>query len=180
MQGRGDVPDLLISVPVRPLQEDFRGGLFGYQEKGRNKWAGPLYKLRIVTEEGRDAEQPQFDSIRVKAHNMMLNPLTDVVRTITFVYCPEERLSRVRVPIRYINEEKSPGLREGGWLNRLQQNVDIHVDPFTPAPLYATQDVGEMRVKDRKHIGDLQFDGKGKGCNTVLADDTVATMISKV
>lgn len=110
---------------------------------------------------------------------MMQNQITEAVKTIEFLYCPEDELVRVRVPITYINEEKCPGLREGGWLNRVQQNVDINVAPFTEAPLYATQDVGGMGIKDRKTLGELQFQGKGNGCQTILADDTVATIISK-
>lgn len=179
MQGRGDLPDLQIKVPLAPLQQDYYNGYFAYQKKGRNKWTGPLYKLRLVSENGDTGDLP-FESVRVKAHNMMLNPLTEAVKTIGFIYCPEEKLTRVRVPIKYINEEKCPGMREGGYLNRLQQNIDINVEPFVRPPKFVVQDVGGMQIRDKRTISDLQFEGKGDGCYTVLADDTLVTMISKI
>lgn len=128
-----------------------------------------------------ESEMPDipFERIRVKAQNMELNGITEVPKTITFLYCPEEEPVRVRVPIRYINEEKAQGLREG-YLNRIVQNVDINVAPFCQAPLYAVQDVGGMKLKDRRYLGELTFEGKGMGCRTVLPDDMIATMISRV
>lgn len=190
VQGRGKLPDLQIKVLLAPIQEDFFSGLFAIQKLGKNKWSGPLYQLRFIQEEHAEEEKLgesqvlvnplPVETIRVKAHNMMLNPITEAVKTIAFLYCPENEPVRVRVPIKYINEEKCPGLREGGWLNRVQQCVDINVAPFTEPPLFATQDVGGMGLKDRKTIGDLKFKGKGNACVAVLPPDTMATIISKI
>lgn len=190
MQGRGKLPDVQIKVPLAPIQEDLFNGLFAIQKLGKSKWSGPLYQLRFIHEKHAEEEEAEeskgsvnplpFETIRVKPHNMMLNPITEAVKTIAFLYCPENEPVRVRVPIKHINEEKCPGLREGGWLNRVQQCVDINVAPLTESPLFATQDVGGMGMKDRKTIGDLEFEGKGNGCRTVLPLDTMTTVISKI
>lgn len=127
-----------------------------------------------------DAAPLPVDRLRVKSHNMELHPLTDVPRTAAFLYCPEHEPVRVRIPIRYINRDKAPGLKEGGWLNRIIPYIDVSVAPRTKAPLFATLDVAGMRIKDRRRITDVQFEGKGNGCRPVLADDIVTTVVSKV
>lgn len=187
IQGRGKFPDMLIKVPLAPVLRDFEDRLFANSKYARLKWSGPLYELRPVANTEHDdweweSERPDipFERIRVKAQNMELNGVTEVPKTIAFLYCPEEEPVRVRVPIRYINEEKAEGLRERGYLNRIVQNVDVNVAPFCRAPLYAVQDVGGMKLKDRRCVGELMFKGKGMGCRTVLPDDVVATMISRV
>lgn len=177
----------MIKVPLAPILQDFEKRLFANARCGKVKWSGPLYELRPVEDADQhswkwESEKPiiPFERIRVKTHNMELNGITEVPKTVTFLYCPEEEPVRVRVPIRYINEEKADGLREGGYLNRIVQNVDVNVAPFCRAPLYAVQDVRGMKLKDRRLVGELMFEGKGMGCRTVLQDDIVATMISRV
>lgn len=180
LQGRGKVPDLLINVPIDPILQDLHNRLFAPQKLGKVKWSGPLYQLQLLPDPSGAPSPLPVQTIRVKPHNMQLNQITEVPKTIAFMYCPEEEPVRVRIPIRYINEEKCPGLKEGGWLNCIIPAIDINVAPFTRAPLFATLDIGNLHLKDRKTVADLQFEGKGDGCRTILADDLVTTVISKV
>lgn len=171
---------MLLNVPIAPILEDLHNKRYTAQKLGKVKWSGPLYQLRLLPDpNGTPSPLPQ-QTIRVKPHNMELNALTEIPKTIAFVYAPEKEPVRVRIPLRYINQEKCPGLKEGGWLNRIIHSIDVNVAPFTKAPLYAVLDVGGLQMKDRKTIGDLVFEGMGNGCRTVLADDTVTTVISKV
>jgi len=85
----------------------------------------------------------------------------------------------VRIPVRYINEEKCTGLKMAGWINGLHRAVDVNVAPGVLPPTFATQDVAGVKLHGRVTIGQLDFERKNQGCRTVLPDDEVCTIISK-
>lgn len=186
VQGRGRIPDLLLQVPIAPLHKDYVDGRFARQKKAKRNSSGPLYEMSFeegaVDEKGGliDVSTIGFDRIRVMAVNMIVHPIRDVPETIAFIYAPEDEPVRVRVPVRCVNQEKCPGLRDAGWLNRLLWSVEVRVAPFTKAPLFVTMDLNGMKMSDKGKIGDLQFEGKGEGCETILPDDTFVTCISSV
>lgn len=170
---------------MAPLLEDLMSGRFAYQKRGKTRFVGPLYELVIeqsTTDEYgevlRTSHLP-FERIRVLAHNMRIHPLTDKPLGVSFRYSPENEPVRVRVPMHCINQEKSPGLREGGWLNRLERYIDINVAAFTPAPSLVTMDVSGMEMKQKRCIADLEFERKNQGCKLVLDEDVTAVVISK-
>lgn len=175
---------MLLEIPAEPLFKDFRNGAFVLQRRGKTKFSGPLYELRVeagtTDEYGNiiDVSNIPFERIRVLPHNMEVHPLTESPVSVSLRYAPENEPVRVRVPIRCINEEKCKGLRDGGWLNRLHRSIDINVAPHTVPPLYATLDVADMSMKEKRSISDLSFRGKGQGCRPVLPGDVPAVMIS--
>lgn len=151
------------------------------QQHGKVKFCGPLYELQVTPDpEGHapDVNIPE-QPIRALPMNMLVHPITDLPVGLVFVYRPASEAARVRVPIRYINMEKCPGLRVGGWLNRIREGVDIAVAPGAVAPGKVTQDLADVPLRGRKFVRELMFDGKDNGCRTVLADDEVTTIISK-
>lgn len=149
------------------------------QQRGKVKFCGPLYDVDVYTtnEEGKEELKT---SVRAWPSSIIVHPLSDIPVGVTFVYRPVDEPVRVRVPIKVINEEKCVGLRQGGWVNMLHKAIDINVAPHVEPPLYVTLDIGGMSLKEKRMIKDLEFDRKGDGCAAVLADDTVATIISKV
>ncbi|CAN8071878.1 unnamed protein product [Agarophyton chilense] len=185
VEGRNKFPDLILQVPKAPLLEDMLAGRFALQKRGKTRFVGPLYELAIeehaVGEYGKllDTASLPFERIRVLAHNIRIHPVGEYPLGVSFRYSPENEPVRVRVPMVCINQEKSPGIRDGGWLNRLQKYIDINVAPFTPAPQFVTMDVSGMGMKEKRFVRDLQFEKKGDGCRTVLGDDEPAVVISK-
>lgn len=192
LQGRGKFPDLLIRVPLAPFLRDFEERLFAVARHGRVKWSGPLYELRPSAEaemeygevcrsgDMKPWQRVPFQRIRVKAVNMELVGPVEVPRSIGFVFCPEEEPVRVRIPVKCINMEKCGGLKDGGFLNRLQSDVDVNVAAWVKAPQVAYVDVAGLGIKGKRTVRDLIFEGKDEGCRAVLDDDVVVTMISKV
>lgn len=181
LQGRGKQPDVLLRVPLKPIDDDYNAGLYCLQKKGKVKLCGPLYELVIHPDPDGFADHDEIPDVpvRVRPMGMLVHPLTDKPVGLNFVLRPENEPVRVRVPIRHINEEKSIGLRAGGWLNTVLQAVDINVAPGVRPPLYATQDVAGLKLHGRATVGELEFEGKGEGCRTVVADETVSTIVSK-
>lgn len=184
-QGRGILDDVLLQVRLDTLRDDFNNGRFTLQKRGKVKFTGPLYELRVedgaLDEYGNEmpACRVGFERARVLAHNMIIHPMSSLPVGLLLRYSPENEPVRVRVPLRFINQEKSSGLRVGGWLNRIHSAVDINVAAGIKAPLFVTADVGNMKMKDKFPIGQLMFDGKGQGCKTVLNDDVTCIIMSK-
>ena len=186
LEGRGLIPNILIQIPKQPIYLDYKRGRYALQRKDRYKFQGPLYELSIeggtLDEYGRELDTSfiPFDRIRVMPMNLLVHPISEQPVGMTLRYSPENEAVRVRVPINCINEGKSEGVRDGGWLNRLMWYVDIHVEPFTKAPLEAIMDVSGLKMKERRYIGDLQFENKGNGCKTILGDEVSAVMVSPI
>lgn len=185
IRGRGRIPDILIQVDPKPFTVDFKSGIFCFMKRAKYMAMGPMYELRIE-EGGLDeygnvmsiAHMP-FERIRVIPHNIQIHPVRNLPNGFQLTYVPEDERVRIRVPIEFINEEKSPGINSGGWLNRFLWNIEIAVDPFVPPPPFAEVDVGALTFKQRVTIEDLMFARKGEGCDTVLPASTPVATISK-
>ena len=168
-------------MDVKTLYQDLHRGVMARQPGGKVYFSGPLYELDLHSKEGeRYPENAPFKRIRVMPVNMTIHPLTEQPVGVEFVYRPVEEAVRVHVPIRLINEEKCHGLRNGGWPNCLLKSLEVAVAPFTVPPIYATLDIAGLGVKDRKYVRDMEFRGKEQGCRTVLKEDTLAFVVSKV
>ncbi len=123
------------------------------QQHGKVKFCGPLYELQITADPEKETAEVELPSqpIRVLPMNMLVHPITDLPVGLSFVYRPASEPVRVRVPIRYINEEKCIGLRTGGWVNKIRRAVDIAVAAGTPAPLKATHDLAGLALRGKKN-----------------------------
>ena len=182
LQGRGKEADVLLRVPLKPINDDYNAGLYALQKRGKVRFCGPLYELTIRPDPEGFADNVSIPEtpVRVQPMGMLVHPLTDVPVGLNLVLRPYDEPVRVRVPIRYINEEKCTGLRYSGWVNPIIQYIDINVAPGVRPPLFATQDLAGMKLYAKATVGELEFEGKGAGCRTVLPHDEVSTIVSKV
>jgi len=63
---------------------------------------------------------------------------------------------RVQVPIHFINEEQSPGVREGGLINHMMTEVEVACLP-ADLPEYIEADLGELELNAIFHMSDLKL-----------------------
>lgn len=175
-------------MPLAPLLDAQALGYLTTQSRGKVKFEGPLYTLRITPPDTDathtwDARPPSPHAplaVRARPMNITVHPLTNDPVGVTFVLAPLDKATRVRVPVRILNQEKCPGVKAGGWVNVLEWYVDVKVAPGVVPPLVATIDVGALGLKERLPFEALQFDGKGEGCRLVKDGETVSTVISVV
>jgi large subunit ribosomal protein L25 len=80
----------------------------------------------------------------------------------------------VFVPVRFINEEKSPGIKRGGVLNVVRHEVEFHC-PANAIPDFIEVDLTGTNLGDSIHISAVTLP---KGVNPVIADRdfTIATI----
>jgi large subunit ribosomal protein L25 len=85
---------------------------------------------------------------------------------------PGSRL-KVNVPVHFINQEVSPGLKRGGVLNIVYHSIEMKV-PADNIPEAITADLGGMDFNDSLHISQIALP---EGCKPTNPDNfTVASL----
>jgi large subunit ribosomal protein L25 len=81
----------------------------------------------------------------------------------------------VEIPVHFINEEKSPGLKVGGVLNIVRHEVEVHC-PADAIPEFFNIDLSGKKIGDSIHISEVTLP---KGVTPVIDRDfTIATIIA--
>lgn len=91
------------------------------------------------------------DSHRVIARDIQLDPVSDRPIHIDFMRVTKGSKIAVNVPIHYINEEASPGLKQGGVLNVVRHEVELYVSPEA-IPEFIEFDMDGIEMGDSIHI----------------------------
>jgi len=90
-------------------------------------------------------------SHRVIARDIQLDPVTDRPLHIDFMRVTKGVKIAVNIPLHYINEEESPGLKLGGVLNVVRHEVELNVSPES-IPEFIEVDLTGAEMGDSIHI----------------------------
>lgn len=112
---------------------------------------------------------------RVLARDVQFDPVTDRPLHIDFLRVAAHTRVRVAVPLAFINQDKSPGLKRGGMLNVVAHELELLVSPDA-IPERIEVDVTGQEMNSSIHLGAIKLP---KGAKTVIADSetTVATIV---
>ena len=116
----------------------------------------------------------QSDLQPVIARDVQLDPVMDFPVHVDLLRVDEKTRIDVAVPVRFLNEEASPGLKRGGVLNVVRHDVEIYA-PATAIPEYLEADISTLDIGDTLHISAFNLP---KGVDLVITDRdfTVATI----
>lgn len=90
------------------------------------------------------------------AREVHFHPVTDRPLHVDFMRVSKDKKITVSVPLHFINEEKSPGIKRGGVLNILIHNLDLICDiDHIPADL--TIDLTGLEIHHTIHLKDLKL-----------------------
>lgn len=89
----------------------------------------------------------------VLARDVQLHPVRDTVEHIDFLRVTDKTKIAVSVPINILNEDKSPGLDQGGILNVIRFEVELNCSA-TKIPDSIDVDIGEKEIGDSIRISD--------------------------
>ena len=95
--------------------------------------------------------QAGSDKHRVIARDIQLDPVSDRPIHIDFMRVTKGVKIAVNVPIHYINEEESPGIKRGGVLNVVRHDVELNVSPEA-IPEFIEVDLTGVDIGDSIHI----------------------------
>ena len=114
------------------------------------------------------------DTHRVIARDVQLDPVTDRPLHIDFMRVSKGATIAVNIPMHYINEEASPGIKRGGVLNIVRHEVELNVSPEA-IPEAIEVDLTGTDIGDSIHISAVTLP---EGCAPTITDRdfTVATI----
>ena len=89
--------------------------------------------------------------IRALAREAQLHPVTDDPIHVDFLRAAAGATITVGVPVRFVNEARSPGLKGGGVLNIVRREVDL-ICPADAIPAEIVADLSGLEVGDSLHF----------------------------
>jgi large subunit ribosomal protein L25 len=136
------------------------------------------FHASILTLKLDDAPQP----VLLRAYNM--HPFKQQVQHVDFQRVSKDRKIHMKVPLHFVNAEKSPGVKEqGGVPNHVINEIDITCLP-DDLPEFLEVDMGNLKVAQSIHVNELTFP-KGvqpvlhRGENPVVATIIVPTLVTE-
>jgi large subunit ribosomal protein L25 len=146
-------PPVAVTLPLNEVLKE--------QKKGR--LSGHLYNLEV---EGK--------SERVIPRDVQLDVVTDFPIHIDFLRLTKDARVEVLVPVHFLNEEKSPGLKRGGVLNIVRHDVELEC-PAEAIPEFIEVDLTGLDIGDNIHISNVKLP-EGVTPGITDRDFTVATI----
>jgi large subunit ribosomal protein L25 len=113
-------------------------------------------------------------TVRVLPRDVQVHPVTDDPLHADFVRVSAGASIEVEVPVVFINEDVSPGLKRGGVLNIVRREVEL-LCPVDSIPGEITLDLKDADIHDSLHISQVSLP---EGVHPAIADRdfTIATI----
>ena len=115
---------------------------------------------------------------RVIPRDLQLDPVRDVPLHVDFLRLGKGAKVTVEVPVQFLNEEESPGLKRGGVLNIVRHTIELRcVAESIPEQLLA--DLTGLDIGDSLHVSSIKFP---EGVELTISDRdfTVATIVGRM
>jgi large subunit ribosomal protein L25 len=116
------------------------------------------------------------EKISVLPKDYQLDPVRDFTMHVDFLRVSGNTEVSVEVPVHFVNEEKSPGIKVGGVLNIVRHEVEL-LCPASDIPEFLTVDLTGAKIGDSLHISAVTLP---QGARPVIADRdfTIATIVA--
>lgn len=114
----------------------------------------------------------------VVAREMQLHPVKDTPMHVDFLRVASDGLIRVKVPVKFINEGQSPGMKRGGALNIVRHDVEVWC-PYDKIPSAFIVDLAGVQIGTSIHISEIEIPADAKP--TIQDRDfTIATLTGRI
>jgi large subunit ribosomal protein L25 len=152
LYGGGEKPEN-VAMEYRTLSRYYQGGAF----------LSTVYMLDI------DGKKT-----RVLPKDVQVDPVRDFPIHVDFLRVSATSLLDVEVPVVFINEDASPGLKRGGVLNVVRYAVELSC-PANAIPESITVDLAGLEIGDSVHISSVKLP---QGIKPTITDRdfTIATI----
>jgi large subunit ribosomal protein L25 len=114
---------------------------------------------------------------RVIPRAVQLDPIRDFPIHVDFLRLGKDALVTVEVPVRFLNEAASPGLKRGGVLNIVRHEIQVRC-PSDAIPDHFDVDLTGLEIGDAVHISALKLP-EGVKPTITERDFTVATIVGR-
>ena len=114
--------------------------------------------------------------VRTLPKDVAFHPVSDRPLHVDFLRLAADAKVHVNVPVHFINQEASPGLKRGGVLNIVRHELDLVCDPDS-IPDDINIDVTGREVGESIHISHVQLPA-GVASAITDRDFTIATIVA--
>ena len=114
---------------------------------------------------------------RVIPRQVQLDPIRDFPIHVDFMRVGEHSLVTVEVPVRFLNEAASPGIKRGGILNIVRHEIPVRC-PADAIPEHFDVDLTGLEIGDSVHISAIKLP-EGVKPTITERDFTVATIVGR-
>jgi large subunit ribosomal protein L25 len=114
------------------------------------------------------------ERIRVIPKDYQLDPVRDFLLHVDFLRVAEGTRLTLDIPVHFINEHASPGLKRGGALNIVRHAIELYV-PVDAIPEFIEVDLTGLEIGDSLHISAVTLPG-GVTPTITDRDFTIATI----
>ncbi len=94
---------------------------------------------------------------RVIAHKIDLDPVSDRPVHIDFMICENNKPIRAKPKINFSNQDKSPGLKKGGFLHIVARSLEVLCDGEKSIPQLIEVDVSTLHVGNKFRASNLKL-----------------------
>ncbi|OQR96746.1 50S ribosomal protein L25 [Achlya hypogyna] len=133
----GEKSKVLVSLAQTDFEREYR--------KLRTSMANQVYEVAV----GDDGAKT-----KVLLRDITLHPVTDVPLTVNFLRFKPGRT--VYIPLDFLNQESSPGLKRGGYINNVRHDIPCTVNT-DEIPTTLDVDVNGMHVGARIYLENITF-----------------------
>jgi large subunit ribosomal protein L25 len=95
--------------------------------------------------------------IKVIAHQIELDPVSDRPVHVDFFDREESKTLRAKPKLVFINQEKSPGLKKGGFLHVVLRKIEVVCESEKAIPEKIEVDIGSMQVGQKIRASNLKL-----------------------
>tara|TARA_R110000782_G_scaffold48551_1_gene106182 strand:+ start:24612 stop:25250 length:639 start_codon:yes stop_codon:yes gene_type:complete len=164
LRREGRVPAVIYGNNEEPT-------LVHVEEKILNKMLGTGHFFNSVVMVEVDGKK-----VRTLPKDVAFHPVSDRPLHADFLRVSEHATVHVNVPVHFINEEKSPGLKRGGVLNVVRHELELVCDAAS-IPDQIEVDMTGYDVGDAVHISAVTLP---KGTESAITDRdfTIATVVA--
>lgn len=115
-------------------------------------------------------------TVRTLPKDVAFHPVTDRPTHVDFLRMTGDSMVQVQVPVVFVNEDASPGLKKGGVLNVVRHELDL-LCPNASIPDDIKIDVTGKDLGDSIHISEVTLP---KGVTSTISDRdfTIATLVA--
>lgn len=111
---------------------------------------------------------------RVLPKDLQLHPVKETILHLDFLRIGENTKVTVSIPVKFVNENECPGLRQGGVINIVRHEVEIKA-PVNKIPEMLEVNLEGLEIGDSIHISAVKLDEDVKPLITDR-DFTIATL----
>ncbi len=115
-------------------------------------------------------------SVRTLPKDVAFHPVTDRPTHVDFLRLSKDSKIEVSIPVIFVNEEESPGLKKGGVLNVVRHELEL-VCESDKIPDQIEIDVTGREVGDSIHISEIALPAGSESAITDR-DFTIATLVA--